>query len=216
MLNLTTAVQAALSPAITLPVIAALSITVVTQAYIDARRMKNRLREQSVRLGKMTAALLATATVVFKRESERQVIQAIEFTYEALKDIGFDKLASGNVAFEGVMFGDPLAKAALSRHRHDHDSDQSGAISMDELLSALCCKPRYSDVKTSPEPHSFETFADTMPGGGEGTGTKATGDEGVAMRDHENAVSREGDGGQKGPRPYSKAPDFGSYSPRAG
>src|SRR5665647_818664 len=94
-----------LSPAVTLSVIVALAIIIAAQAYFDARRTKARLRAQAKRLGQMTGMLLAAVTATLKSETEGKVSRAIDFTYNTLKDIGFDKLAKGDVTFEGVMFG---------------------------------------------------------------------------------------------------------------
>ena len=126
MYDFSTAMQIALSPAVTLSVIAVLAIIIVAQAYFGARRMKARLHALSQRLGKMTAMLLAATTEILRKESERQVAHAIEATYDALKDVGFDKLAKGEVTFEGVMFGDVGLKA-----------DPLAEFSMDELKEAL-------------------------------------------------------------------------------
>jgi len=117
MFDFNTAVQTALSPVVTIPVIAVLAIIVAVQA----RRIKTRLREQSIRLGKMTGVLLAAVTAGLKSETERDVGRAIEFTYNTLKGIGFDKLARGNVTFEDIMFGGEVDRP----------------FSMDELKEAL-------------------------------------------------------------------------------
>ena len=58
MFDFHTAMQIALSPVVTLSVIAALAILLAAQSYLSARRTKERLREQAKRLGIMTGALL--------------------------------------------------------------------------------------------------------------------------------------------------------------
>ena len=86
-----TAMQIALSPVVTLSVIAALAIGIVAQASFNARRMKDRLRTQAQRSVKLTMMLLETMSAIHKHDSERQVAQAINLTFDALKDVGFDK-----------------------------------------------------------------------------------------------------------------------------
>jgi hypothetical protein len=223
MLDFNTAVQTALSPVVTLPVIAVLAIGVAVQT----RRIKTRLREQSIRLGKMTGVLLAAATAALKSETEREVARAIEFTYDTLKGIGFDKLASGEITFEGVMFGGRMPKAESLRRRPLRDNPFDEPFSLDELREALGGKPRYSGSKPGQKNAGDEAFAHVvdelrtfaaepkMDGGtvlrpgegpnGEYSATRAK-DEGAGL-------------GDRGPRPYHKATDFDDLSgrsPRAG
>ena len=190
MFDFNTAVQTALSPAVTIPVIAVLAITVAVQA----RRVKTRLREQSIRLGKMTGVLLAAVTAGLKSETEREVGRAIEFTYNTLKGIGFDKLAKGDVTFEGVMFGGPLPKR---RQWRDHDPldplspfDPLAPFSMDDLKEALRPKAEAAHPKDT-------LFVDSHGG----------------VHDFEEPRKNTGDDegaglGDKGQRPYHKATDF--------
>ena len=190
MFDFNTAVQTALTPVVTLPVIAVLVIAIAAQAW----RTKVRLREQAGLLGRMTAALLSAVTTGLKSETEREVGRAIEFTYDTLKGIGFDKLAKGEVTFEGVMFGGRMPKGESLRRRQFRDDplDPLAPFSLDELREALSGKPRFDAKNTG-------------------------GDGGTVL--HEDALGREGAGfGDKGPRPYSKATDFdlSGRSPRAG
>ena len=196
-----------LSPVVTLPVIAALAILLAAQSYLAARRLNERLHKQAAKLGKMTAAMLAATTIMHKRDTERQIGRAIETAFDVMKDIGFDKLASGEVEFEGVMFGDTPFKPNTARRRPLGGLDDPfEAFSLDELKEALRPGPRF-DVKPGAEPHSFDT--------------KATGVEESGL--HEDALNREGAGlGGKGPRPFHTGrmaedfnPDF-DRSPRAG
>jgi ubiquitin len=206
MVDFNTAVQTALTPAVTIPVIAALAIIIVAQAYFDARRMKARLRAQAERLGKATAMLLAMEESVHKRAAKRLVGEAIEAAYDALKDIGFDKLARGDVTFEGVMFGDSLPQAEL-RRRQSRERDPA-PFSMDELKEALGGMPRYSNKTTGGDPFAGEGNGGIKESGG--------------ASPHEDALNRERKNDQKGRRPYHVAtPDlegagFGGRSPRAG
>lgn len=190
MFDLNTAVQTVLSPVVTIPVIAALAITIAAQAYFDARRAKNRLRVQAQRLGKMTGALLAAVSATLMSETDRQVDRAIEFTYDTMKAIGFAKLAEGKVTFEDIMFGGPLPEAESLRHRHGRD--RPIPFSMDELKEAL--RPHAAPkadifVDSHGGAHLFEEPV------------KNTGDEGAGF-------------GGKGQRPYHKANT--DRSPRAG
>lgn len=193
MFDFNTAVQTALSPVVTIPVIAVLVIAIAAQAW----RTKVRLREQARRLGKMTAALLAAVTTGLQRETEREVGRAIEFTYNTLKGIGFDKLAKGDVTFEGVMFG---AKAEPFRRRQwsDHDPldppspfDPLAPFSLDDLKEALRPKAEAAHPKDT-------LFVDSHGG----------------VHDFEEPRKNTGDDdegaglGGKGQRPYHRATDF--------
>ena len=199
-----------LSPVVTIPVIAALVIILAAQSYLAARRLNERLHKQAAKLGKMTAAILAATTIMHKRDTERQIGRAIETAFDVMKDIGFDKLASGEVEFEGVMFGDTPFKSGPSPRRRQFRDDPFEAFSLDELKEAL--RPGGGTggspfAKPGVEPHSFDT--------------KATGVEESGL--HEDALNREGAGlGGKGPRPFHAGrmaedfnPDF-DRSPRAG
>jgi hypothetical protein len=193
-----TAMQIALSPVVTLSVIAALAIGIVAQALYNARRMKVR-SAQLARFVKATAMLVMEMAVEHKRDTERQIGQAIEATFDALKDVGFDKLASGEVSFEGVMFGGSTPKSESFRRRTPaRDLDPFASFSMAELAEALGGKPRYSGAKSG-EPfkagnHSDAHFEEPVKNAGEGAGL-----------------------GDKGPRPFHAAThDFSGHSPRAG
>jgi hypothetical protein len=138
-------------------------------------------------------------SAIHKRDTERQIGQSIEATFDALKDIGFDKLASGEVTFEGVMFGDSIHKSEPFRRRTPaRDLDPFASFSMAELAEALGGKPRYSGAKSG-EPfkagnHSDAHFEEPVKNAGEGAGL-----------------------GDKGPRPFHAAThDFSGHSPRAG
>ena len=187
-----------LTPVVTIPVIVALAITIVAQGYFDARRMKARLRAQAGRLGKMTAMLLAATEVVHKRDSERQIGHAIEATITALEEVGFDKLASGEVTFEGVMFGETKD----GPFRRKSFRDPLASFSMDDLKEALRPEGDGGTVLRPGEGPNGEKYA------GGGPGIRTGGDP----------FAGEGNGGSKGPRPYHKATDFdlSGRSPRAG
>ena len=190
MFDFNTAVQTALSPVFTIPVIVILIFAIAAQA----RRMKYRLREQAKRLGKMTGVLLAAVTAGLKSETEREVGRAIEFTYNTLKNIGFDKLAKGDVTFEGVMFG---AEPFRRRQWRDHDPldppspfDPLAPFSMDDLKEALRPKAEAAHPKDT-------LFVDSHGG----------------VHDFEEPRKNTGDDegaglGGKGQRPYHKATDF--------
>lgn len=187
MFDLHTAVQTALSPAVAFSVIAALVIVIVAQAYFDAWRMRNRLHAQARRFGKITGMTLAAVVANLKSESEREVGRAIEFTYSTLKDIGFDKLARGDVTFEGVMFGGPLPG------RPFRGLDPLAPFSLDDLKEAL--RPKAEAEAAHPKD---TLFVDSHGGVHDfEEPRKNTGD------DDEGA----GPGG-KGQRPYHKATDF--------
>ena len=102
MFDFNTAVQTALSPVVTLPVIAILTIVIVAQT----RRTKNRLRAQAKRLGKMTGAILAAVTDALESEMDRRVNRAIEFTYDTLKADQTGKRPSW--ADSDTHFGEPV------------------------------------------------------------------------------------------------------------
>ena len=197
MFDFHTAMQIALSPVVTLSVIAALAILLAAQSYLSARRTKERLREQAKRLGIMTGALLEAAIILHKRDTERQIGRAIGAAFDAMKNIGFDKLASGEVEFEGVMFGDTPFKSSRRR-----DPFAEFAFSMDDLKDAL---------RPGEGPNGEKYAGGGRVGGdpfaGEGNGgirpepVKNTGDDGAGF-------------GDKGPRPYHFT--GGARSPRAG
>lgn len=203
MYDLHTAMQIALSPAATLSVIAALAIIIVAQAIFGARRLKDRLRARTISLAKLTGAVLAAKAVVHKRDSERQVAQAIEATYDALKDVGFDKLASGEVTFEGVMFGDSLPKDEPFKRRQFRDMDPLASFSMDELREAFGDKPHYTEAKPGAEPHSFE---EPLHGGGglAGDAARSAARRAAARSAAHRADEGAGLGG-RGPRPFHTA-----------
>jgi hypothetical protein len=176
-----------LPPVVTFSVIAALAIIIAAQAYFDARRMKARLRAQSIRLGKMTGMLLEVVTATLKSETEREVSRAIDFTYNTLRDIGFDKLAKGDVTF------------GVARRHHDpldplSPFDPLAPFSMDDLKEAL--RPKDGSkvamfVDSQGGAHLFEEPV------------KNTDDEGAGL-------------GGKGSRPYHTATaDFAPRDPRA-
>lgn len=198
MFDFHTAMQIALSPVVTLSVIAALAILLAAQSYLSARRTKERLREQAKRLGIMTGALLEAAIILHKRDTERQIGRAIGAAFDAMKNIGFDKLASGEVEFEGVMFGDTPFKSSRRR-----DPFAEFAFSMDDLKDALRPGEGPNGEKYT-RPVGGDPFAGEGNGGIRPESVKSTGDDGAGF-------------GGKGPRPYHTAEtDFSGRSPRAG
>ncbi len=81
-----------LDPAVTLPVIAVLSVLLVFSIFDGNRR----LRAQRARHGELLEEVL--------RESYRREAKAIDWTYKALAKVGFDKLAAGEATFRDVFF----------------------------------------------------------------------------------------------------------------
>lgn len=219
-----------LTPVVTLPVIAALAITIVAQGYLDARRTHDRLREQAKRLGKMSVALLAAATVVHRHDTERQIGHAVEATIDALKNVGFDKLASGEVTFAGVMFGDTPFNPDMvrrnpfeTRRQGERDPFSEFSFSLDDLKEAL-----------RPQGDGGTVLKSALRPGEGPNGEKYAPTSFDSIEPHEDALRREGNGGisdegaglgGKGQRPYHKSQadlsdfggaDFGGRSPRAG
>lgn len=212
MVDFNTAVQTALTPVVTIPVIAALAISIVAQAYFDARRMKARLRAQAERFGKVTGKMLSVLAAKLTSDAEREVGRAIEFTYDTLKGIGFDKLAKGDVTFEGIMFGGTPFKSESLRRRPLRDNPFDEPFSLDELREALRPKADGGTVLRPGEGPRGEKYTGGDPFAGEGNGGAPA---------HEDALNRERKGDQKGRRPYHAATDldsvdFGGRSPRAG
>ena len=110
MIDFDTAVQTVISPVVTLPVIAVLTIALVLVSVGSKRLLREqrimtgvRLMEQASRHGKITNKLLKAVVNSAEKEMDRRAAAAVEFTYNTLKNIGFDKLAAGNVSLEEVI-----------------------------------------------------------------------------------------------------------------
>ena len=132
MLTFAAVATAALSPAITLPVIAGLILALALTIAYDKKILRDRLHVQRVQLGKVSGALLASFAKVAERNAERRVNKAIEFTYDTLKGIGFDKLARHEGSLDDVIFG--------------AQPDPFKGFSLDELKEALHPDARFTTL----------------------------------------------------------------------
>jgi hypothetical protein len=137
MIDFNSVAQATLSPQVTLPVIAALTLVLGYSMY-DSRR---RVRATKVQAAKMILVLMKAAA----EETNRRVGKAIEFTYDTIRDIGFDKFARSEVTIEDVIFG-----GAPNASRH---FGSASPFTLDELKEALGGKPRYTGAAGDEHAH---------------------------------------------------------------
>jgi hypothetical protein len=107
MFDFDTAVQTVLSPAFTLSVIVVLVGLVLLQWLVFGRRL---------------------TTQEIQRRERRAADKAIEYTYSTLKNVGWDKLARGDVTIEDFIYGTPS---------RDDKVRQNTEFSLDELYEAL-------------------------------------------------------------------------------
>ena len=131
MIDFDTAVQTALSPIVTIPVIAALTLVLGGTIYDSHRRLRNAAADNAKKTLKVVGLVIRAA----EKEMARRSADAIEFTYDSLKNIGWDKLARGDVSMDDVIFGamprtfgKPMPRAFGKRRP---------TFSMDELKEAL-------------------------------------------------------------------------------
>jgi len=194
----------ALTPAVTLPVIVVLTVALVASILIYERR----LRDQATKYKIASVNIIKVLIVAAEKEMERRSNRAIEFTYDSLKNIGWAKLARGDVSFEDIIFG------ALPKLRR-----REPAFDLQELRDALSNKPRFTD-----------RFDPDRVGGGSGLARGATPsvDDFIADMDPSKTVEDAAglEGGTTAPRPYhtttheaaAAEPEFSDHarSPRAG
>jgi hypothetical protein len=137
MFDFDTVLQTVVTPVVTFPVIAALCIVLVLSVY-DGQRRLNKFAAKS---GRTTARLLAAVVMAAEKEMARREAKTIGWTYDALKSIGFDKLATGDVTYEDIIFGthgrnfaEDLSPTGRRRAWRDRPLEP---FSMDDLKSAL-------------------------------------------------------------------------------
>ena len=123
MVSLDAVVQTAMSPVVTIPVIAVLAIGLGATIYDGKRRLRQQAKEFAKVTAKVTAMFMAAIVQSAEKEMERRVAGAIEFTYESLKNIGFDKLAKGEIALADIVFGASTATDTLNKPT-PHDLEQ--------------------------------------------------------------------------------------------
>ena len=140
MFDFDAAMQIALSPFVTLPVIGVLIVLLIGTIVAGNYRLKQKLRAQAKRLGRTTGELLAMSVQQGRRDADRRVNKAIEFTYDTLKGIGWDRLAEGNLTFEDFVTGSPLTP--------NKQRDPFLHPSLDELHDAL--RPKSSEMGGRP------------------------------------------------------------------
>jgi hypothetical protein len=210
MFDFDAAVQTVLSPVVTVPVIAVLALTIVG-TIIDGKR---RLRNQIARDARTITKLLSTLIPAAEKEMRRRENKAIEFTFDTLRAVGWDKLARNEVTFEDFIFG-----------------ARPETFTMTELKKALYPDDPFdpnrvgggSGLARGGSPSVDDFIADAQGGAASQGGAAHTQpDEGTdpAFRPRprdEDAAGLEA----LGPRPYHTAkmsgePDFTDRSPRAG
>ena len=93
MFNLSTLTALAVDPAVTLSVIAVLTVLLVL-SILDGRRRLNAFAVKSAKMSaRLTASLVAAVIESAQKEMKRREAKTIGWTYDQLKRIGFDKLA---------------------------------------------------------------------------------------------------------------------------
>jgi hypothetical protein len=128
MFDFDTAVQTVLSPAFTLSVIVVLVGLVLLQWLVFGRRLSKVHHGHHRFIATLVATLADTATQEIQRRERRAADKAIEYTYSTLKNVGWDKLARGDVTIEDFIYGTPS---------RDDKVRQNTEFSLDELYEAL-------------------------------------------------------------------------------
>ena len=93
MFNLSTLTALAVDPAVTLSVIAVLTVLLVLSILDGRRRLKAFAVKSAKMSARLTASLVAAVIESAQKEMKRREAKTIGWTYDQLKRIGFDKLA---------------------------------------------------------------------------------------------------------------------------
>ena len=93
MIDYSAVIDTAISPVVTLPVIAVAAAVIVAQWAHTSHRLKKQRKFWQDTTGRLVAGIVLSAS----NEMDRRVKAAISLTYDNMKAIGFDKLAKGTV-----------------------------------------------------------------------------------------------------------------------